>query len=125
MNELERLKKLVSWIIFSGYAKNESELASKLGYTKSSFSQIMNGRVPVADRFLNKISEIVSNLNIEWIRFGTGDMLNDTDLENRNLNIEIENPINENEKEKMMLRVIESQQRTIEKLTDLVINFKR
>lgn len=122
MNELERLKKLVSWIIFSGYAKNESDLASKLGYTKSSFSQIMNGRVPVADRFLNKISEIVSNLNIEWIRFGTGDMLNDTDLENRNLNIEIENPINENEK--MMLRVIESQQRTIEKLTDLVINFK-
>lgn len=123
MNELERLKKLVSWIIFSGYAKNESELASKLGYTKSSFSQIMNGRVPVADRFLNKISEIVSNLNIEWIRFGTGDMLNDTDLENRNLNIEIDNPINENEN--MMLRVIESQQRTIEKLTDLVINFKR
>lgn len=122
MNELERLKKLVSWIIFSGYAKNESELASKLGYTKSSFSQIMNGRVPVADRFLNKISEIVSNLNIDWIRFGTGDMLNDPDLENRNLNIEIENPINENEK--MMLRVIESQQRTIEKLTDLVMNLK-
>ena len=50
----------------------------KLGYKKSSFSQIMTGRVPLSDRFLDKLCGL-DNLNKVWIKTGKGDM-NDADV---------------------------------------------
>ncbi|EHQ40982.1 hypothetical protein [Myroides odoratus] len=40
MDKIERLNEAVKWIIFEGLAKNHTDLAQKLGYKKSSFSQI-------------------------------------------------------------------------------------
>ena len=51
--ENQRLKKVVVWLLFKGYANNETELSKLLGYNKSSFSQIVNGKVPLSDKFLN------------------------------------------------------------------------
>jgi hypothetical protein len=47
MTETQRVKKVINWLVFMEYAENERELAEKLGYTKSSFSQIVNGKVPL------------------------------------------------------------------------------
>lgn len=58
------------------YAENERELAEKLGYTKSSFSQIVNGKVPLSERFVQKLASVDKNINEVWIMTGEGNMLN-------------------------------------------------
>lgn len=61
---------------FMEYARNERELAEKLGYTKSSFSQIVNGKVPLSERFVQKLASVDRNINEVWIMTGEGNMLN-------------------------------------------------
>lgn len=73
--DLQRLKKVVKWLIFSGFGENEKELAEILGYTKSSFSQILNGKVPLSDKFLDKLCSLDSNINKVWIMENKGEML--------------------------------------------------
>lgn len=61
------------------YAENERELAEKLGYTKSSFSQIVNGKVPLSERFVQKLASVDKNINEVWILTGEGNMLNSSE----------------------------------------------
>jgi plasmid maintenance system antidote protein VapI len=44
MEALRRIKKVINWLIFKEIASNERELAEVMGYTKSSFSQIVTGQ---------------------------------------------------------------------------------
>jgi hypothetical protein len=82
MTELKRLKKTINWLIFSEFAENEALLSKKLGYKKSSFSQIMNGKVPLSDKFLNKIEKLDPNINKIWIKTGDGEMFKSEIKEN-------------------------------------------
>lgn len=75
MTELQRVRKIVNWLIFMEYAENERDLAEKLGYTKSSFSQILNGKVALSDKFVKKLCSANENINEVWITSGEGDML--------------------------------------------------
>jgi len=61
------------------YAENERELAEKLGYTKSSFSQIVNGKVTLSERFVQKLASVDKNINEVWILTGEGNMLNSSE----------------------------------------------
>ena len=74
MNDLQRIKKVVKWLIFSDYGESEKEIAELLGYKKSSFSQLMNGKVPLSDKFIEKLLSIDSNINKVWILTGEGSM---------------------------------------------------
>ncbi|MGR3791451.1 hypothetical protein ACUXZJ_11325 [Flavobacterium sp. TN-1] len=74
MTKIERVRKLCKWLIYEGFAENDTELAKKLGYTKSSFSQIINEKVPLSDKFITKLCEANENINKFWI-LGRGDML--------------------------------------------------
>lgn len=76
MTETQRVKKVINWLVFMEYAENERELAKKLGYTKSSFSQIVNGKVPLSERFVQKLASVDRNINEVWIMTGEGNMLN-------------------------------------------------
>lgn len=76
MTETQRVKKVINWLVFMEYAENERELAEKLGYTKSSFSQIVNGKVPLSERFVQKLASVDRNINEVWIMTGEGKMLN-------------------------------------------------
>ena len=76
MTETQRVKKVINWLVFMEYAENERELAEKLGYTKSSFSQIVNGKVPLSERFVQKLASGDRNINEVWIMTGEGNMLN-------------------------------------------------
>mgnify|MGYP001130551235 FL=1 len=67
---------MINWLVFMEYAENERELAEKLGYTKSSFSQIVNGKVPLSERFVQKLASVDRNINEVWIMTGEGNMLN-------------------------------------------------
>ena len=74
MNELQRIKKVINWLIFQDMAENERALADKLGYTKSSFSQIVNGKVPLSDKFVKRLCSFDENINEVWVQSGNGSM---------------------------------------------------
>ena len=60
MTETQRIKKVINWLV----------------YTKSSFSQIVNGKVPLSERFVQKLASVDRNINEVWIMTGEGNMLN-------------------------------------------------
>lgn len=86
MTKIERVKKLCKWLIYSDYAENDKELSQLLGYTKSSFSQILNEKVPLSDKFIDKICDLDQNINKVWINTGEGQMLLENSKESLNLN---------------------------------------
>ena len=55
MEQTKRIKKAINWLIYQELAENERELSERLGYTKSSFSQIVNGKVPLSEKFVNNL----------------------------------------------------------------------
>lgn len=74
MNDWERIKKVVKWLIYMGIGDSEKEIAERLGYTKSSFSQIVNGKVPLSDKFIGKLCSLDDNINFVWVQSGEGEM---------------------------------------------------
>lgn len=84
MNATQRIKKVVNWLIFQEIADNERDLADKLGYTKSSVSQIVNGKVPLSEKFVKKLCALDENINEVWVLEGAGTMFkNNLNSENR------------------------------------------
>lgn len=77
MNEHQRVRNVVRWLIFKGYAENETQLARLLNYGKSGFSQLLNGKVHLSDNFINKLCSVDININRNWIVDGSGEMLKD------------------------------------------------
>lgn len=78
MTDLKRIRKVINWLIFQDFAENEKGLADIMGYTKSSFSQIINGKVPLSDKFIDKLASIDTNINKVWIEGGDGEMLRES-----------------------------------------------
>ena len=74
MEHLRRLKKVINWLIFKEIAENERALAETLGYTKSSFSQIATGKVPLSEKFMKRICSLDENINFVWLQSGEGEM---------------------------------------------------
>ena len=71
----QRITDVVSYLIFSKVALDKRDLSQKLGYNVSSFSQIINGRVPVSDKFIERLLEFAPDLNENWLLTGEGEML--------------------------------------------------
>lgn len=71
----QRITEVVSYLIFSKAALDKRDLSQKLGYNVSSFSQIINGRVHISDKFLEKLLDFAPNINEEWLTEGKGEML--------------------------------------------------
>ena len=74
MTEIQRIRKAINCLLYKGLAENDRELSEIMGYTKSSFSQIVNGRVPLSDKFAKKLCRLDENINEVWIMTGEGDM---------------------------------------------------
>lgn len=75
MDRIQRVNDAIKWIFFEGLAKNQTDLAQKLGYTKSSFSQIVNGRVNISDNFIENLTKFALSLSKHWLLTGEGSML--------------------------------------------------
>lgn len=72
MSNLKRIKKVINWLIYKEIGESEKEIAERLGYTKSSFSQIVNGKVPLSDKFISKLCSLDENINLVWVQSGEG-----------------------------------------------------
>lgn len=76
MSELDRIKILIKWMIGSGIAPNQEAIGVLLGYkSKSSFSQIINGHVPLPKKFIESLYSLDNRVNKKWLLTGEGDML--------------------------------------------------
>lgn len=84
MTELQRVKKVINWLIYNDIAENEYGISILLGYTKSSFSQIVNGRVPLSEKFVTKLCGLDNNINKVWVLKGEGDMFLNNNLNSEN-----------------------------------------
>ena len=84
MYDLQRIRKLINWCIFQEFGKNDAEIAAALGYTKSSLSQILRGKVPVSKNFVDKLCSLDENINKVWIS-GKGSMLKNEALLSENI----------------------------------------
>ena len=73
MTGIDNLRQAIKAIKFHGLAKNQAEIARKMGYDSSYLSDLINGRYDLSDKFVNKLQEIF-NISKEWIYKGTGNM---------------------------------------------------
>ena len=67
----QRVSEIVKYLIFSKVALDKKDLSQKLGYNASSFSQIINGRVPVSDKFIERLMELAPGINEDWLTKGS------------------------------------------------------
>lgn len=87
MEELRRIKKVINWLIFKEVADSEKGVAEVLGYTKSSFSQIVNGKVALSEKFIRKLCSLDENINFVWVQYGTGEMFVENNLNSEDVTL--------------------------------------
>lgn len=75
----DNLRKVITWMILQDKVSSNREMAQQMGYNPSAFSQIVNGRVPMSDKFLGKLAEFEPQINIEWVKTGKGSMIKSHD----------------------------------------------
>lgn len=72
----DRIKLVVKWLIGAGVSNNQENIGRLIGYTnKSSFSQILNNKVPIPEGFIEKLCHLNQNINKVWIETEKGFML--------------------------------------------------
>lgn len=77
----DRIKLVVKWLIGTGLANNQEAIGRLMGYSnKSSFSQILNNKVPIPGDFIDRLCALNDNINKVWIQEERDSMLraNDT-----------------------------------------------
>ena len=80
MTELERIKIAVTALIELGVGKNQEDIGKKMGYTnKSSFSQVLNGKVPLPTNFIDKLCNLDKRLVKMWLVNEVGNVLRSKD----------------------------------------------
>lgn len=70
----QRVKRAIKYLLAEDLGRNQRDLAEKLGYTESSFSQLLNGKTPISRPFLKKLYVMCPNLNPDWLENGEGEM---------------------------------------------------
>lgn len=72
----DRIKLVVKWLIGTGVANNQEAIGRLMGYSnKSSFSQILNNKVPIPSDFIGRLCVLNENINKVWIEKEVGDMI--------------------------------------------------
>lgn len=113
MTELQRVRKVLQWLSLCGFGDDDNTLRLNLGYkNKSSFSQIINGIVPLNDLFIKKLQILDPNINKVWIREEKGAMLSSIKTLNGFQLLEVA-------KDEYYERMCEMKDKEIERLTEL------
>lgn len=113
MTDIQRVKKVCKWLIFTEIADSDSELAEILGYTKSSFSQILNGKVPLSNKFIEKLCGLDENINKVWVLSEEEEMFKEAHPSNSKIDGNIK---------RAYLNIIELQNKKIEDLEEELKN---
>lgn len=74
MTDLQRLKRVYKHLINKGIANTQTEIAQKIGVTKSYLSSV-GSNANLNESFADKLIALDNNLNKVWILEGKGEML--------------------------------------------------
>jgi hypothetical protein len=72
---LLRLEKAIMYLRGTGKIKRDNEIISKIGYGKSSLSNILNGNKNVSEKFTKKFCDTFNEIDFSWLLTGSGEML--------------------------------------------------
>ena len=76
MELLDRIKVAVKALVSFGVAKNQEDIGKLMGYTnKSSFSQVLNGKVELPRDFVDRLCDLDGRLEKNWVVDGFGPVL--------------------------------------------------
>lgn len=76
MKKIDRFKSLIRYCKENGIVSSQKDLGVKLGYqNESSFSQVINGKVDEPKDFINRLCNLIPELNKEWLLTGEGVMI--------------------------------------------------
>lgn len=124
MTQLERLRKIINWLIYQGVADNDTSLAKVLGMQRPSFSKVANGMVPLSEKLAAKICALDNTLSIKWLMEGTGQMFLE---EGKNYEASPEPPVaqtakiqNLNETIHKLMEAVEARDRQIDRLLTML-----
>lgn len=73
--ESARLKSVVNWLISNRVAKSQKGVAQLMGYNHCVLSQVLNGKTPVAEKFVKALCGLDDRINAEWVLTGVGEMV--------------------------------------------------
>lgn len=74
MTDLQRLKRVYKHLMNQGVANTQTEIAQKIGVTKSYLSSV-GSNAALNESFVDKLITLDHNLNKVWILKGRGEML--------------------------------------------------
>ena len=111
----ERARSVVRWLMFNGVSSTQKGIAEKLGYNHAALSQILNGKVPMSMKFIDRLCAMSGCINKRWLVDGDGDMLIDDtdDLPEVNGDEQRNDGINN----RTLVRILENQTKVIDRLT--------
>jgi len=109
MTDNQKIKISIAILTSLGIVKSQKELAAKMGYDDpSSFSQIINGHVPIPKKFIEKLRSTHEYVDSFWKRGFGGVRENDESLEDENKRLK-------KEKEELLNKVISLQDKLLDK----------
>lgn len=74
-NDVARLKQVIDWLLEQKVALSNRSIAEKMGYSPSSLSLIINGKVSITEKFVKSLCALDSRINPDWILSGIGAMI--------------------------------------------------
>lgn len=77
-NIKERVRKVIKWLISERVVLYQKDVAKRMNYNASVMSNLLNGNGRITDRFIERLCDIDTRLNPDWIRTGNGDMLEES-----------------------------------------------
>lgn len=67
MTDLQKIKISIGILTALGFAKNQKEVGVLMGYdNESSFSQVVNGKVPIPSNFIKKLRLLSKEVDVFW-----------------------------------------------------------
>lgn len=111
----ERAKSVVRWLMYNGVSNTQKGIAKKLGYNDAVLSQILNGKVPMSMKFIDKLCSMNKFLNKQWLIKGTGNMLDD-EIDDYSENVVLDEAQGNINKD-VLVRILENQTKVIDRLT--------
>ncbi len=111
MSEKERVKQVIYWLFSQKIVNSQEELATKMGYNKSSISQIVSGKKPVSKKFIKNLCKLSEKINEVYLFNGIGGMISDQ----RNISSETFD-VNVNEKQNTQYEIIKIRDKEIKRL---------
>lgn len=121
----QRIREFINILKEQRIVLSDGEFASEVGMGKSQLSEVLSGKRKVSEKYIRKMRTKFPELNEEWIRYGTGDMLcKSSSAENHSVALtadEIKNneiSVNNDKTIALLVAELSAQRRLTEKIVD-------